>query len=399
MKLSFSPSRLSGKVSVPPSKSCAIRHIIASCLADAESIVKNVGSSDDVNSTVACMNALGAKVTLENGNALIKGNASLPLPSGKEICTGDSAALLRFVIPICMNGSGVHTFRLSSQLASRPLSVYNELFSGEGFTFHLENTVLTVGGSLRAGRFEFPGNVSSQFAGGLMFALPRLKGDSEIVMTGSCGSEGYIDLTASVLAEHGVKAKRSGNRISVCGDDTFKGGEFGVEGDLSAGAMLEALNFTGNDIEVSGLPGTSLQPDAAYRRLFAKIVKGGAEIKIDGCPDLAPILMTLAAMNGGATLTGTERLSYKESDRARTMAEELRRFGADIKVERDRVTVYNSSLHTPDGVCLSHGDHRVTMALAPLLLRYGGALDGAEATNKSFPGFFRLLAGIGADIR
>ena len=109
--------------------------------------------------------------------------------------------------------------------------------------------------------------------------------------------------------------------------------------------------------------------------------------------------MTLAAMNGGVTLTGTERLSYKESDRARTMAEELRRFGADIKVERDRVTVYNSSLHTPDGVCLSHGDHRVTMALAPLLLRYGGALDGAEATNKSFPGFFRLLAGIGADIR
>ena len=398
MRLTFSPSRVSGKVCVPPSKSCAIRHILASCLADGESTVRNIGCSDDIKAAVSCMNALGAEVTVSGGDALIKGHAALPLSATEEINTGDSATLLRFLLPLCMNGTGVHKFSLSPQLKARPLSVYSELFSGEGFTFVREGNILSVGGSLRPGNFVFPGNVSSQFAGGLMFALPRLDGDSELIMTGKCGSEGYIDLTSVILCEHGVVTKRQGDRICIRGGQTFRSGNFTVEGDFSAGAMLEALNYTGNDVEIAGLPEKSLQPDVICRELFEKIKAGGAEINIDTCPDLAPILMTAAAVFGGVTLTGTGRLAYKESDRAHTVAAELRKFGADIRVEPDRVTVNDSSLHSPGEVCLSHGDHRVAMALTPLLLRYGGSLDGAEAVNKSFPNFFGLLADIGADI-
>ena len=398
MRLNFSPSRVSGKVQVPPSKSCAIRHILASCLAGGESTVRNIGCSDDIKAAVSCMNALGAEITVSEGDALIKGHAALPISAAKDINTGDSATLLRFLIPLCMNGTGVHKFSLSPQLKARPLSVYSELFSGEGFTFAREGNILSVGGSLRPGRFVFPGNISSQFAGGLMFALPRLDGDSELIMTGECGSEGYIDLTSAILFEHGVSAERHGNRIYIRGGQTLRGGDFTVEGDFSAGAMLEALNYTGNNVELEGLPKKSLQPDAVCRELFEKIKAGGAEINIDACPDLAPILMTVAAVFGGATLTGTGRLAYKESDRAHTVAAELRKFGADIRVEPDRVTVNDSSLHAPGEVCLSHGDHRVAMALTPLLLRHGGSLDGAEAVSKSFPSFFGLLAGIGADI-
>lgn len=399
MRLVFSPSRLCGSISVPQSKSCAIRHIIASCLADGESTIKNIGCSDDIKATIVCLNSLGAKAEVCGSDLSIKGTSSLPAVTKKDIMTGDSATLLRFVIPLCMNGTGTHRFRLSKQLANRPLSVYSELFSGEDYTFRLDNNVLEVGGKLHSGRFDFPGNISSQFAGGLMFALPRLDGDSEIVMTGRCGSEGYIDLTSNVLKEHGVVAERRQNRINIRGNQSFCGGVFKVEGDFSAGAMLDALNSGENEVKVLGLPEKSLQPDAIYRELFEKIKKGGAEINVDACPDLAPILMTLAAMHGGATLLGTERLAYKESARAQTVAAEMRKFGADISVDSDRVIVREAYLRAPDEPCSSHGDHRVAMALTPLLLRFGGILDGAEAVGKSFPDFFGLLRGIGANIK
>ena len=84
MRLTFSPSRVSGKVCVPPSKSCAIRHILASCLADGESTVRNIGCSDDIKAAVSCMNALGAEVTVSGGDALIKGHAALPLSADRK---------------------------------------------------------------------------------------------------------------------------------------------------------------------------------------------------------------------------------------------------------------------------------------------------------------------------
>lgn len=399
MRLIFTPSRLHGSISVPPSKSLAIRHIIASCLADGESTIKNIGCSDDIKAAITCLNFLGAGAAVRGSDLSVKGNSALPCTAKNDIVPGDSATLLRFVIPLCMNGTGIHRFRLSKQLASRPLSVYSEFFSGEGYTFRLENNTLEVGGSLHGGQFEFPGNISSQFAGGLMFALPRLDSDSKIIMTGRCGSAGYIDMTAKVLKEHGVTVQRCENSITVRGGQAFHGGTFTVEGDFSAGAMLEALNSEENDVKVLGLPEKSLQPDAIYRELFEKIKEGGAEINVDACPDLAPILMTLAAMYGGATLFGTERLAYKESNRAQTIAAEMRKFGADISVGTDCVTIRSAHLHAPEEPCDSHGDHRVAMALTPLLLQFGGILDGAEAVGKSFPDFFGLLRGIGATIK
>jgi 3-phosphoshikimate 1-carboxyvinyltransferase len=54
--------------------------------------------------------------------------------------------------------------------------------------------------------------------------------------------------------------------------------------------------------------------------------------------------------------------------------------------------------HAPDGPLDAHNDHRVAMSLAVLALASGrgGAIDGAEAVEKSWPDFWRVLRALGA---
>ena len=77
------------------------------------------------------------------------------------------------------------------------------------------------------------------------------------------------------------------------------------------------------------------------------------------------------------------------------MARELARFGAEVTVEDDRVTVLPRPLHAPEEALDGHNDHRVVMALAVLCASLGGTIHGAEAVNKSWPDFFRVLQALG----
>ena len=149
---------------------------------------------------------------------------------------------------------------------------------------------------------------------------------------------------------------------------------------------------------MKGLSENSKPGDRIYKELFPKILKGAPVIDLADCPDLAPILFTVAAANNGAEFTSTARLKIKESDRAETMACELRKFGAKIKVFENSVIVEKAELHTPKEKLSGHNDHRIVMSLAVLATKLGGEIDGAEAVKKSYPSFFQDLQNAGADI-
>ena len=100
--------------------------------------------------------------------------------------------------------------------------------------------------------------------------------------------------------------------------------------------------------------------------------------------------MVLAAMRPGARLTGTARLRLKESDRGAAMKEELGKCGAAVEVRENEILVA-AGASAPGETLWGHGDHRVVMALAVLLTRVGGAIDGAEAVAKSFPDFWERM--------
>jgi 3-phosphoshikimate 1-carboxyvinyltransferase len=168
-----------------------------------------------------------------------------------------------------------------------------------------------------------------------------------------------------------------------------------VEGDWSNAAFLEGFNLLGGSVQVENLIENSLQGDKIYREYYKMLQNGCPTLDISQCPDLGPVLMALAAAGQGVTLTGTRRLALKESDRAAAMAEELAKLGVACTVDEDAVTVPGGQLKAPTQPLDGHNDHRIVMALTLLLSRVGGQLNGAQAVNKSFPGFFDAVRSLG----
>ncbi len=109
--------------------------------------------------------------------------------------------------------------------------------------------------------------------------------------------------------------------------------------------------------------------------------------------------MAYMAIKGGGRLTGTSRLSIKESDRGKAMKAELEKMGATVVVEGNDIRVISDGgLSAPTETIDGHNDHRIVMSMAVLCTIYGGVIEGAEAVNKSFPSFFEVLRKVGMDI-
>jgi 3-phosphoshikimate 1-carboxyvinyltransferase len=171
-----------------------------------------------------------------------------------------------------------------------------------------------------------------------------------------------------------------------------------VEGDYSNAAFLDAFNRLGSEVTVGNLNPHSLQGDRVYADCFAKIEAGTPTLDISDCPDLAPILIALAALKNGATLTGTDRLKTKESDRGAAMHAELTKLGGGLVFGDNQITVPAQALRYTGDVLDGHNDHRIVMALSVILTQTGGNLRGAEAVRKSYPGFFGDIIGLGAEV-
>ena len=255
-------------------------------------------------------------------------------------------------------------------------------------------------GSLKGGTFPIPGDISSQFITGLLFALPLADRDSVIQITTPLESKSYISLTRQALRAFGVSAQWQDSRtLLIPGGQHYHAADMTVEGDYSGAAFYAAMNALGSDITVTGLSPDSLQGDRVYKQHFESLCAGCPEIDISDCPDLGPVLFAVAAAKNGAVFTGTRRLRLKESDRAAAMARELAAFGTRVTVEENSVTVMPEGFHPPERVLCGHNDHRIVMSLAVLLTLTGGEIDGAQAVRKSFPDFFEKLQMLGIDVK
>ena len=109
------------------------------------------------------------------------------------------------------------------------------------------------------------------------------------------------------------------------------------------------------------------------------------------------MLFAYAALHRGGVFTGTRRLRIKESDRGAAMRAEMKKFGVDMTVEENRITV-GTGLRPPAEPLEGHNDHRIVMALSILCTRTGGVIRGAEAVRKSFPDFFDRLRDCGGKV-
>lgn len=388
----FSPCVLRGEVKAPPSKSAAHRYLISAFLSGGECKIDNVVLSEDVKATINCLRVLGADIRYSENTAYVKPGS----PGESLLNCSESGSTLRFLIPIALTLGKEFTFTGSKKLFERPLSVYENLAAENGFLFRREENFLTVKGTLKSGRYVVDGSISSQFVTGLLFALSTLENDSVIEITPPFESRSYVNITLSVMKQFGIAAKMNGNEIKIKGGEKYIPRSIYIEGDYSNAAYIDAFNCSGGSVSVSGL-GKTNQGDAVYKDYF-KMLDDFRELDISDCPDLGPVLISVATLKKGAVLKGTKRLAVKESDRGAAMAEELAKFGVFIKCSENEIRIEKSEIRPPDEILNSHNDHRIVMALCVLLSVTGGSISNAEAVNKSFPDYFDTIKSLGASV-
>ena len=136
----------------------------------------------------------------------------------------------------------------------RPQGPYADLFREQGISWEQRDGVLTVQGRLSPGEYLLPGNVSSQFFTGLLFALPLLDAPSAVLSSTEIESREYITMTMEAMRQAGISvAEKPGLRgfeVLPAAYCPFAGA---VEADWSQAAFWYAANFLGSPVEIQGL--------------------------------------------------------------------------------------------------------------------------------------------------
>lgn len=405
MDVRINPRPLRGTVTPPPSKSMAHRLLIAAALAEGVSTVRNVALSQDIEATLRCITALGCRWEQPEPDVVrIRGVDGISAGRGDELphfdC-GESGSTLRFLIPIALAAAGGGVFTGRGRLMGRPQKPYFDLFDEKGVFYRLKGGALTVRGFLPSGEYRLPGNVSSQFFTGLLFALPLLDGDSAIVSTTALESSDYIAMTAEALRTAGIQVSvQPGQWRCQVPSGRFIPFDAAVEADWSQAAFWYAANFLDGRVDIQGLSPCSAQGDKAIVTLSQQLARpGDTEIDVSGCPDLVPPLAVMAAVRQGTThLTNAARLRLKESDRLKTTAAMLNALGGRAEEGADSLAIHGVP-QLAGGTVDGANDHRIVMAASVAAVCCTGPVTilGAEAVGKSYPSFFKDYWALGGD--
>lgn len=413
MDLTIFPSKLSGQIAAPSSKSMAHRLLICAALADAPTeLFLSSSLSDDIAATIGCLRTLGAGIEAREDSLLVtpigcKGQA-FPLLDCHE-----SGSTLRFLLPVACALREKTSFTGQGRLPQRPLKELMDVMQAHGVSFSAKALPFSTNGVLRGGDFSLPGDISSQYVSGLFLAFPLLAGKNTLSLTSALQSKGYIDLTLSALQQFGVLIEEKNHiYISASPQKFHSPGKIAVEGDWSNAAFFLVAGALGHQVTVNALQSDSKQGDGAIlpllRQFGAAIEQDrngfsvtpaplqAATVDLSDIPDLLPILAVLATKAAGETrfLNGA-RLRLKESDRLASTCAMIHSLGGRAEEHPDGLSVWGGGLS--GGTVESFGDHRIVMAAAIAATACTGAVTirGADAVAKSYPAFFQDFQELG----
>ena len=418
MDLQIEPGPLMGAVTAISSKSELHRMLICAAFADKVSEITVTGSAydgqnelpKDIQATIGCLKALGAEIFFSPGRIRVQPVSGEYTYDEIQLDCGESGSTFRFLLPVAAAVSGNVSFCGRGRLPERPITDLADALEAHGVQFSSRRLPFSIKGKPNGGIYEIPGNISSQYLTGLLLMLPLLNEMAEINLTTELVSSPYVDITAQVMEYFAVPVGRSGciwrlkdNKIYSSPGTLQTGGDWSNMAAFLTASMLREEN----SIFCQALCLDSQQGD---RRILPLLESFGAEIlntesgvksrysvlhgttiDIDETPDLLPVLAAAAcAVQGKTSFINAGRLRLKESDRIESVARMIRDLGGHVETGEDYLTICGSgSLH--GGTVDAANDHRIVMASAiaasicdePVIIR------GAEAVEKSYPGFFR----------
>jgi len=427
MQATLSPSRVSGRARAPPSKSYTHRALLAAGYADG-AVVRHPLVSADTRATARAVDHFGGETAQQDGDWDVTGFGGRPDVPDDVIDCANSGTTMRLVTAAAALADGTTVLTGDASLRSRPHGPLLDALSGLGGTARSTRgngqAPLVVDGPIEGGTVSMPGDVSSQFVTALLMAGAVTEDGIEIELTTELKSAPYVDVTLDVLESFGVDAGETDAGYRVPGGQTYDpaGGEYAVPGDFSSASYLLAAGALaaedGETVVVEGMH-PSAQGDAAIVAVLQKMgadvdwdhergeitvrrsALSGVEVGVANTPDLLPTIAVLGAAADGTTrITDAEHVRYKETDRVSAMAESLTKMGARVEEERDELVVHGGDSTLTGASVDGRGDHRLVMALAVAGLVADGetTIAGSEHVDVSFPDFFDVVAGLGANV-
>jgi 3-phosphoshikimate 1-carboxyvinyltransferase len=404
---------LEGEIRLPGDKSISHRALILGALADGWSRLHGLSTGADVQSTAACMRALGADI--EDSAVRGFGLDGVRKPAGPLDC-GNSGTTMRLLAGMLAAQGFVSELTGDESLARRPMDRVVKPLLEMGA--HAQWPPLRVGGRLPLHGIEYRMPVpSAQVKSAVLLA--GLFADGTTAVIEPVATRNHTELMLSAM---GVDVRTDGDRVEVVKADKLEPLDIEVPGDISAAsfwivaaglvpgsivripgvgvnptrtALLDLLRTIGFSIEASEERDSGREPVADLEvgtasELRALTVGGGmAAEMIDELPVLA---VAATQLPGVSKISGAAELRVKESDRIAAMAEGLSAMGANITAVDDGWTITGPS--TLQGARVgSLGDHRIAMALAVAGLLAEGVteIEDAECVDISYPGFFDQL--------
>ena len=378
MDITIFPKKLQGPVEVIPSKSQAHRYLICAAFTDKPTTICCRETNRDIEATAKCLRALGANIDRESFGYCVQPIRELPKTA--QLPCRDSGSTLRFLLPV-VGALGVDsTFQMEGRLPQRPLSPLWEELERMGCTLSRPTPdTIRICGKLRPGAYSVPGNVSSQYISGLLFAHMLME-DCTLEVTGEIESAPYMEMTRQAIGKFPLK----GSPVIT------------VEGDWSNGAFWLAANALGSTIYAAGLRTDSPQGDRVVADLLPRL-KNHIIISAADIPDLVPILSVVAASNRGATFTNIRRLRLKESDRVASVIAMISALGGKAEADENTLTIHGTGLR--GGTVDACNDHRIAMsaAIAATVCTEPVTILGAECVEKSYPRFWEEYARLGGN--
>ena len=419
MNLVAEPSRLSGEVRIPASKSHTIRALLIASMAGGESNIRNPLDSADTRSCMAACRAMGAQID-EGEVWRVRGVEGRPRPPSGLIDVGNSGTTLFLALGCAAMASEWIGFTGDEQIQRRSaaplLKALRDLGAGTESHDDTGCTPIRVKGPLRGGRTSIR-CPTSQYLSSLLLCCPMARSDSRIEVL-ELNERPYVNITLQWLNNLNVRyAHENMEHFEIPGRQVFEPFSESIRGDFSSATFfLCAAAVTGSDLMLLGLDMNDVQGDKAVvgylRRMGVDIesrpgalrVRGarlhGVEIDLNATPDALPALAVAACFAEGETrLVNVPQARIKETDRIQVMCEQIRRLGGKAEELADGLVVQGTGLK--GGRASGYGDHRVVMALAMagLAAESTVTVDTAESAAVTFPNFVELMQHAGGAVR
>ena len=409
-----------GSLRLPGDKSISHRYAMLAAFAEGVSRFTNFSTGADCASTLACMEALGAKVRRAADSIEITGVAGLVRPADHALDCGNSGSTMRMISGLLAAQQGRFTLVGDGSLSLRPMERVRKPLEAMGARLTLTEGHAPIeieGANLKAIDFT-PPIASAQIKTCILLAGLQTAGTTtvrEAVRT--------RDHSELALRAFGAGIERTIGSVSITGPQSLRGIEAAIPGDISSAAffmcaaslfpesnlvfddlglnptraaLLDVLTALGAHVTVLGLEernaelvGT-VRVSAPPEGLRSTAVTGALAAQLI---DELPVLAAIGPYTGGGIrIRDARELRVKESDRIALVVKNLRSMGAEVEEFEDGVDVPGGQrLH---GASIdSGGDHRIAMAFAVAALRAEGdtLIQGAESAAISFPEFFELL--------